>query len=39
MLELEGAPKEVGMDFYCLNNPLKLTKGLPEFIGGELYID
>jgi hypothetical protein len=37
---LEGAPKEVGMDFYCLNNPLKLlTKGLPEFIGGKLYID
>lgn len=40
LTDLVGAPEKVGENFNCsFNNPLKLTKGLPEFIGGELYID
>jgi len=37
LTSLVGAPEKVGRDLSCHDNPLKSSKGKPEYIGGGFW--
>jgi hypothetical protein len=37
LTSLEGAPKEVGGNFYCPNNQLTSLEGAPKEVGGSFW--
>ena len=37
LTSLEGAPREVSGDFYCMDNQLTSLKGAPEKVGWNFY--
>ena len=39
LINLDGAPREVGNDFYCNSNKLTTLEGAPRDVAGSFYCD